>query len=106
MSTIEPAPNVAALIHQDENPQIQVIDGRPALVRIPDLSRKRPNQPIVGKRILQFGAATFGRNASERCGRSGTYSAVHNGPSTVNVLFELNNRELLITDDAFDKIAD
>jgi len=48
----------------------------------------------------------FGGSASERCGRSGTYSAVRNGPSTVNVLFELNNRELLITDDAFDKIAD
>jgi hypothetical protein len=52
------------------------------------------------------GAVMFGGNASKRCGRSGSYSAVHNGPLTVNVLFELNNRELLITDDAFDKIAD
>jgi hypothetical protein len=51
-------------------------------------------------------AVMFGGSASERCGGSGTYSAVHNGPATVNVLFELNNRELLITDDAFNKIAD
>jgi hypothetical protein len=52
------------------------------------------------------GAVMFGGNASARCGRSGSYSAVHNGPFTVDVAFELNNRELLITDDAFDKIAD
>jgi hypothetical protein len=52
------------------------------------------------------GAVMFGGSASERCGRSGTYSTVHNGPFTVNVLFKLNNRELLITDYAFDKIAD
>ena len=52
------------------------------------------------------GALMFGGNASERCGRSGSYSAVHNGPFTVDVAFELNNHELLITDDAFDKIAD
>src|SRR6267154_1365261 len=48
----------------------------------------------------------FGGNASERCGRSGSYSAVRNGPFTVDVALELNNHELLITDDAFDKIAD
>ena len=52
------------------------------------------------------GAVVFGGNASERCGRSGSYSAVHNGPFTVDVALELNNRELLITDYAFDKIAD
>ena len=52
------------------------------------------------------GAVVFGGNASERCGRSGSYSAVRNGPFTVDVAFELNNHELLITDDAFDKIAD
>ena len=52
------------------------------------------------------GAVMFGGNASERCGRSGSYSAVHNGPFTVDEVFELNNRELLIIDDAFDKIAD
>jgi hypothetical protein len=45
-------------------------------------------------------------NASDRCGRSRSYSAVHNGPSTIDVVFELNNHELLITDDALDKIAD
>jgi hypothetical protein len=52
------------------------------------------------------GAVMLGGNAAERCGRSGSCSAVHNGPFTVDVAFELNNRELLITDDAFDKIAD
>ena len=52
------------------------------------------------------GAAPFGGNASERCDRSGSYSAVHNGPLTMDVVFELNNHELLITDYAFDKIAD
>ena len=52
------------------------------------------------------GAVMFGGNASERRGRSGSYSAVHNGPFTVDVAFELNNHELLIIDDAFDKIAD
>jgi hypothetical protein len=52
------------------------------------------------------GAAMFGGNASGRRGRSGSCSAVHNGPFTVDVAFELNNHELLITDDAFDKIAD
>ena len=52
------------------------------------------------------GAVLFGGNASKRCGRSGSYSAVHNGPFTVDVAFELNNHELLVTDDAFDKIAD
>jgi hypothetical protein len=36
----------------------------------------------------------------------GSYSAVHNGPFTVDVAFQLNNHELLITDDAFDEIAD
>jgi hypothetical protein len=51
-------------------------------------------------------ALMFGDNASGRRGRSGSCSAVHNGPFTVDVAFELNNRELLITDDAFDKIAD
>ena len=45
-------------------------------------------------------------NASERCGRSGLYSAVHNGPLAMDVVFELGNHELLITDYAFDKIAD
>jgi hypothetical protein len=52
------------------------------------------------------GAVMFGGSASERCGRSGSCSAVHNGAFTVDVAFELNNHELLITDDAFDKIAD
>jgi hypothetical protein len=52
------------------------------------------------------GAVTFGCNASERRGRSGFYSAVHNGPLTMDVVFELGNHELLITDYAFDKIAD
>jgi hypothetical protein len=52
------------------------------------------------------GAVMFGGNASERCGRSGSYSAVHHGPFTVDVAFELNNHELLIIDYAFDKIAD
>ena len=62
---------------------------------------------LVGQRKRPPGGAVmFGGNASERCGRSGSYSAVHNGPFTVNVVFELNNRELLITDYAFDKIAD
>jgi hypothetical protein len=37
---------------------------------------------------------------------SGSHSAVHNGPFTVDVLLKLNNDELLITDYAFDKIAD
>jgi len=32
--------------------------------------------------------------------------SVHKGLLTVNVVFELINRELLITDYAFDKIAD
>jgi len=36
----------------------------------------------------------------------GSYSAVHNGPLTMDVVFELGNHELLITDYAFDKIAD
>ena len=52
------------------------------------------------------GAVMFGGNASERCGRSGSYSAVHNSPLTMDVVFELGNHELLITDYAFDKIAD
>ena len=52
------------------------------------------------------GAVMFGGYASERCGRSGSYSAVRNGPLTLDVVFELGNRELLITDYAFDKIAD
>jgi hypothetical protein len=52
------------------------------------------------------GAVMFGGNASERRGRSGSYSAVHNGAFTVDVAFELNNHELLITDYAFDEIAD
>ena len=52
------------------------------------------------------GAVMFGGNASERCGRSGSYSAVHDGPFTIDVVLELNNHELLITDYAFDKIAD
>jgi hypothetical protein len=52
------------------------------------------------------GAVMFGGNASERCGRSGSYSAVHNGPFTIDVVLELNNHELLIADYAFDKIAD
>jgi hypothetical protein len=52
------------------------------------------------------GAVTFGGNASERRGRSGSHSAVHYGPFTVDVVFELNNHELLITDYALDKIAD
>jgi hypothetical protein len=47
------------------------------------------------------GAVMFGGNASE-----GSYSAVHNGPFTADVVFELINQELLITDCAFDKIAD
>ena len=53
------------------------------------------------------GAVVFGGNASEplRSFRF-SYSAVHNGRFTVDVAFELNNHELLITDDAFDKIAD
>jgi hypothetical protein len=52
------------------------------------------------------GAVMLGGNASERRGRSGSYSAVHNGPFTIDVVFELNNHELLISDYAFDKIAD
>ncbi len=52
------------------------------------------------------GAVMFDGNASERYGRSGSYSAVHNGPLAVDVVFELGNHELLITDYAFDKIAD
>jgi hypothetical protein len=38
--------------------------------------------------------------------RSRSYSAVHNGPFTVDVLLELKNDELLITDYALDEIAD
>jgi 6-phosphofructokinase len=38
--------------------------------------------------------------------RSRSHSAIHNGPFTLDVLLELNNDELLITDYAFDKIAD
>ena len=52
------------------------------------------------------GAVMFSDNASDRCGRSRSYSAVHNGQSTFDVVFELNNHELLITNYAFDKIAD
>ena len=52
------------------------------------------------------GAVIFGGNVSKCCGRSGSYSAVHNGPLTMDVVFELGNHELLITDYAFDKIAD
>ena len=52
------------------------------------------------------GAVMFGDNASERRGRTGSYSAVHNGPLAMDVVFELGNHELLITDYAFDKIAD
>ena len=51
-------------------------------------------------------AVMFSGNASDRCGRSRSYSAVHNGPLTMDVVFELGNHELLITDYAFDKIAD
>ena len=35
-----------------------------------------------------------------------SYSAVHTGQFTADVVFELSNQELLITDCAFDKIAD
>ena len=52
------------------------------------------------------GAVMFSGNASDCCGRSRSYSAVHNGQSTINVMFELNNHELLITNYAFNKIAD
>lgn len=53
------------------------------------------------------GTVIFGGNASGRCGRSGSYSAVHNGGRyTVDVVFELIDDELLITDYAFDEIAD
>ena len=52
------------------------------------------------------GAVMSGGIVSERCGRSGLYSAVHNGPLAMDVVFELGNHELLITDYAFDKIAD
>jgi hypothetical protein len=52
------------------------------------------------------GGVMFGGNASGRCGRSGSYSAVHNSPLAMDVVFELGNHELLITDYAFDKIAD
>jgi len=38
--------------------------------------------------------------------RSGSHSAVHNGPFTMDVLLKLNNDELLITNYAFDEIAD
>jgi hypothetical protein len=38
--------------------------------------------------------------------RSRSYSAVCNGPFTMDVLLELNNDELLITDYALDEIAD
>jgi len=57
-------------------------------------------------RISHFGAVMIGRSASERCCRSGSYSAVHNGAFTVDVLLELNNNELLITDYTLDEIAD
>ena len=52
------------------------------------------------------GAVMSGGNASERCGRTGSYSAVHNGPLAMDVVFELGNHELLITDYALDEIAD
>jgi hypothetical protein len=58
------------------------------------------------RRPAQTVPAALGGNASERRGRSGSYSAVHNGPFTIDVVFELNNHELLISDYAFDKIAD
>jgi hypothetical protein len=35
-----------------------------------------------------------------------SFSTVHDGPFTVDVLLELNNDELLITDYALDEIAD
>ncbi len=38
--------------------------------------------------------------------RSRSHSAVDDGPRTVDVLLQLNNGELLITDDALDEIAD
>ena len=38
--------------------------------------------------------------------RSRSHSAVDDGPFTVDVLLELNNDELLITDYALDEIAD
>ena len=44
---------------------------------------------------------SFTSSASAR-----SYLAVHNGPFTTDVVFELINQELLITDCAFDKIAD
>ena len=52
------------------------------------------------------GAVMFSDNASDCCGRSRSNSAVNNGQSTFDVVFELNNHELLITNYAFDKIAD
>jgi hypothetical protein len=69
-------------------------------------SRAASFDHLVGQRKRHGGAVMFGGNASERRGRSGSYSAVHNGPFTIDVVFELNNHELLITDYAFDKIAD
>jgi len=59
----------------------------------------------LAARILQFSAAMFGPNASERCVVR-SHSAVDNGPPTVDVLLELTNGELLITDYALDEIAD
>jgi hypothetical protein len=103
-----------------EEPGIDVrVSGRPcfaSLARLPDPST-RVGQPRRRRATaLSFtssasangtgGAAMFGGNASERRGRSGSYSAAHNGPFTVDVVFELNNHELLITDYALDKIAD
>jgi hypothetical protein len=74
---------------------------RPLLSQI----RKCPLHPSASANGIG-GAVMFGDNASERCSRSGSYSAVYNRPFTVDVVFELNNHELLITDYALDKIAD
>ena len=54
------------------------------------------------------------RNSARRCSdvsfrvllRSRLCSALYNGPLTVDVLLELNNDKLLITDYALDEIAD
>jgi hypothetical protein len=61
---------------------------------------------LVAQRKRHGGAVMFCGNASERCGRSGSYSTVRNCPLTLDVAFQLSNHEFLITDYAFDKIAD
>jgi hypothetical protein len=63
------------------------------------------NGPIAGKRFPRSARRCSGVMLSSVASVA-IVSTIHDGPLTVDVPFELNNDELLITDYALDEIAD